>query len=182
MHRLICALGVILVASLVFGGPIDTAEAARSATNAPTTSTDAARVAPDRETPSLERSQAAPVYGPILSRDPATRAQIKRLYIQQTELTQGSLARLDELSARLRTETDPDFRYVTNQEIGTIKRDLERDHIELGLQIARLNGDERRVAEYELALDQILHPEKYRPERTVDPALEEERMRQLGRN
>ena len=33
--------------------------------------------------------------------------------------------------------------------------------------------------EYELALDQMLHPEKYVPESSVDPSLEAERMSQF---
>jgi hypothetical protein len=51
--------------------------------------------------------------------------------------------------------------------------------MELGLQIARLNEDERRVADYEKALDQIRNPEKYMPA-TLDPSIAQERARQMG--
>ena len=118
-------------------------------------------------------------YGPILSRDPLVRAQIKRLYLDQAELVRIADENLAALGERLRTETDPDFRYEINREIGAVKRGLEADHTRLGLEIARLNGDTARVAELELALDQMLHPENYVPESSVDPSLEIERLRQF---
>jgi hypothetical protein len=51
--------------------------------------------------------------------------------------------------------------------------------MEIGLQIARLNQDEPRIAEYEKALDQMLNPEKYLPP-TQDPSYAEERAREMG--
>ncbi len=111
-----------------------------------------------------------PVYGPIMSRDPLVRAQIKRLYLEQTDLVETMRADLLELSQTLRAERDPDFRAEINRDVGRVKRGFELRHMEIGLDIARLNGDERRVAEFELALDQVRHPEKYRPELPVRPA------------
>jgi len=180
MHRLICALGAILVASFAFTGVVDAAEGSRSATNAPPVASDAARPA-DGDAPVLSRESAEFEYGPILSRDPATRARIKQLYRRQAGLATDALTQLAALNAKLHAETDPDLRFATNREIGTVKRDLEREHMELGLEIARLNGDTSRVAEYEKALDQLLHPEKYRPTPNPDAA-DAERMRQLERN
>jgi hypothetical protein len=121
-----------------------------------------------------------PVYGPIRARDPMVRAKIKHLYIERHELEQGTRAQIDALTQKLRAEADPDFRLEINLEIGQLKKDLELKSVELGLQIARLNEDEQRIADFELALDQLLHPEKYRAERSVDPALEQQRLREHG--
>ena len=52
------------------------------------------------------------------------------------------------------------------------------DQVELGLQIAQLNEDARRVAELEHALDQMRNPEKYRPA-PVDPSVQQERIRAM---
>ena len=114
-----------------------------------------------------------PMYGPICSRDPAVRAVVKRLYREQSELRTETLAELRELSQSLGEEPDPDIRYQINQEIARLKTDLELRDVEIGLEIARLNDDAGRVADFELALDQLLNPEKYRP--APIPARERER-------
>jgi hypothetical protein len=41
--------------------------------------------------------------------------------------------------------------------------------MELGLQIARLNGDVKRVAEFESALDEFRHPERSTSTDQPDP-------------
>ncbi len=69
-----------------------------------------------------------------------------------------------------------DFRHEINREIGDVKSGLELDNMKLGLEIAQLNEDLPRVAEFEKAIDQILHPDKYRAQNAVDPAAERERM------
>ncbi len=110
-------------------------------------------------------SAGKPIYGPILSRDPLVRAQIKRLYIEQRDLVETMRGELLELSQALRAQPDPDFRAEINRDIAAVKKAFQLRHMEIGLDIARLNEDERRVAEFERALDQVRHPEKYRPER-----------------
>ena len=121
-----------------------------------------------------------PLYGPILSKDPATRAQIKHLYLERHSLGQETLIRLDELNRAYVAETDADFRWELANEMGELKRTLEIRNIEIGLDIARLNGQGRRAAEYELALDQILNPEKYFPAHRPDPALKAARLLEHG--
>ena len=66
-----------------------------------------------------------------------------------------------------------------NRKIAAVKKGIETDHTRTGLQIARLNGNEARAAEFELALDQMLHPEKYVPEGSIDPTRGIERARQF---
>jgi hypothetical protein len=118
-------------------------------------------------------------YGPIHSQDPEARAQIKKLYRDQAELDTAANAHIDALVKSLETETDADLQLRVHQEIMAAKSDLLLKSMEIGLQIARLNQDERRIAEYEQALDQMLHPEKYLPP-TLDPSIAEERARQMG--
>lgn len=120
-----------------------------------------------------------PAYGPIHVTDPALRAQIKRLCAEESRLEEVARTELSELAEQLRTETDADFRWEIQQRIVQVKLDLQLRTMELGLEIARLNGDEQRVSEYELALDQVRHPEKYRPA-PVDPAVQHEKMRAHG--
>lgn len=107
--------------------------------------------------------------GPILAKDPETRARIQSLYKQQWDLRQDTMARLHDLAAQVRTATDSATQLELNKQGGQLKRDLERGNMELGLEIARLNGDAQRAAEFELALDQLLHPEKYTPVMTPSP-------------
>jgi hypothetical protein len=104
------------------------------------------------------------IYGPILSKDPLVRAEIKRLYIELNELDEETQTQLAELAQTMSTETDPDFRYEIQATVALLKEHHLLRSIEFGLEIARLNGDESRVAEFELALDQLLNPEKYRSE------------------
>lgn len=116
--------------------------------------------------------------GPILAKDPSTRDHIRNLYKQQWDLQQSTLAQLKELTARASTITDQDALVALNRQGMQLKFDLMRGNMELGLEIARLNGDAPRVAEYELALDQLLHPEKYQPK--PDPEAQARRARERG--
>ena len=118
-------------------------------------------------------------YGPILSRDPEIRGQIKRLYREQWDYNQDAKARLEGNRQASLAETDPDLRFVLDREGAGIKHEIEVRNVEFGLEIARLNGDEDRVAEFERALDQLLQPEKYVPA-PVDPSIAEQRARDLG--
>ena len=122
----------------------------------------------------------ASIYGPILSEDPATRAQIKHLYLERNSVQAETLARLDELNRAYAAETDVDCRWDLADQMSQLKRDLEIRNIEIGLEIARLNGQEERAAEFALALDQILPPEIHFPAHRPDPALREARLREHG--
>ncbi len=102
-----------------------------------------------------------PIHGPVRAHDPAARAEIARLHLEAAQHQDGVLVRLKELGTSLRREIDPDLRFDMNREIGELKRNLELRHIEFGLEIARLDGDERRAADFAVALDQLKHPEKY---------------------
>jgi hypothetical protein len=139
----------------------------------------AATPAEAAESAAAARTQVRSVYGPIASKDPAVRAEVKRLYQERAGLHDDTSARLAELAAELQTQSDPDFRWEINREIGQLKMDLELRSVELGLEIARLNEDAPRVAEFELALDQLTNPDKYRPA-PVDPAVQQERIRAMG--
>jgi hypothetical protein len=114
----------------------------------------------------------ARVYGPVLAKDPLVRAQIKRLYVEQHRLHEETFEQLDQLNAELASETDPDFRYEINARIADLKIGLEARNMELGLEIAQLNGDTERAAVFERALDQLRHPEDYRNETSVQPSAE----------
>jgi hypothetical protein len=117
--------------------------------------------------------------GPILAQEPQTRTRIQQLYKQQWDLRQDTMARLKDLAARAQTETDSDARFALNKQGGQLKRELQQRNMELGLEIARLNGDAPRVAEFETALDHLLHPEKYMP--VMNPAeIQARRARELG--
>ncbi len=171
MFRHFVALGTIGTFGFLFAFPVHAAGAARS----PATPPDPA-IAPGQivtAEPVTGRAQgpeSRPVYGPILSRDPQVRAQIKRLYLEQSDLVEAMRAELLELSRDLQAELDPDSRAGINRDVGQVKKDFQLQHMETGLAIARLNEDERRVVEFELALDQVRHPEKYRPERPAGSA------------
>jgi hypothetical protein len=118
-------------------------------------------------------------YGPIHAKDPEVRNQIKKLYRDQAALEAATATRLAELSTALQGESDPEFRLQITRDMVREKQGLQLRSVELGLEIARLNGDERRVAEFEKALDQLQHPERYMPP-TLDPSVAEERARQMG--
>ena len=137
-----------------------------------------ARAITPQEAAAETRALSRPVYGPITSKDPAIRAQVKRLYQERARLHDDTRARLAELAVEIKAEADPDFRWELNQEIAQLKKDLELHSVELGLQIAQLNEDARRVAELEHALDQMRNPEKYRPA-PVDPSVQQERIRAM---
>lgn len=149
----------------------------------------AAPSAPDA-TPNLSEAQPAPigrvqptempVFGPIRSKDPVVRAQIKRLYLQRNDLRETTTSRLDEIYSELQDVTDADLRLALLEELGQLKRDLEIGTIQLELNIARLNGDTQRAADFELALDQLTNPEKYLPHYEVDPERKAARMREMG--
>lgn len=134
--------------------------------------------APEQRTTPEKVTTVAPTgefaYGPILATDPAVRGQIKKLYHDQFDFNQASMVRLQEISQQANEETDGDLRMVLQREGMQIKEDVQLKNVEFGLQIARLNGDTQRVADYEKALDQLTHPEKYMPA-TLDPALAQQR-------
>jgi hypothetical protein len=118
--------------------------------------------------------------GPIRAADPATRTRIEGLYREQFDFQQDTMTRLRELGERAKGVTDQDALRALNQEGMQLKKDLELRNMELGLEIARLNGDEQRVADFETALDQLLHPEKWMPVHQPDPELQARRLRELG--
>jgi hypothetical protein len=178
MFRHAIALGALGALCVLFASPVNAADTA----SPPTAPTEAAVVtgkiisagpAGARDGEPSKR----PVYGPIRSRDPLVRAQIKRLYLEQHDLFETLQAELSRLAAALRAQSDPDFRAQINREVAQAKLDFQLRHMEIGLEIARLNEDERRVAEFELALDQVRHPEKYRPEPPARSARAERRDR-----
>jgi hypothetical protein len=105
-----------------------------------------------------------PQYGPILATEPETIAEIKALYDAERDAMAGFDGELDALRAELATLEDADVRFEKQREAGAIRHAMQKTHIEIGLEIARLNEDERRVAEFEKALDFMLYPERYRPE------------------
>ena len=121
-----------------------------------------------RDAPATE----TPVYGPILAKDPLVRAQIKRLYLEQRRLHEDTFIMLAELNTELAAETDPDFRYEITAHIADLKIGLEHRNMELGLEIAQMNGDLVRAADFERALDQLRHPEDYRSVMPVQPSAE----------
>jgi hypothetical protein len=135
-----------------------------------------ARPAPqDRVAPPHEAFE----YGPIQAREPEVRAQVEQLYRDQYQLELSARAKLDELVVSLAAETGSDARLELQRQAMGIKDDLQLQTMQLGLQIARLNGDDARVADYESALDHLLNPEKYRPA-PLDPSVALERARALG--
>lgn len=104
-----------------------------------------------------------PIYGPIMASDFETRAEIKRLYRAARALETQTMDELAALNVELQNESDTDFRREIAAQILAAKKNLELGNMELQLEIAMLNGDERRVAEYSLAIDQVKNPDKYRP-------------------
>ena len=118
-------------------------------------------------------------YGPIQTKDPEVRGQIRKLYRDQSDLETAARVRLGELVAAAATETDGDARLGIQREMIQVKKDLQLASTEIGLEIALLNADEPRVAEFQKALDQLRNPEKYLPE-PQDPSVARERARQLG--
>lgn len=154
------------------------------ATGAPSARTESpATPAPGKAEPALEKAPAEQTgefrFGPITSRDPEVRAQVKKLYLDQADLATATQTRLDALVVSLAAETDSDLRLQIQKEMIAAKKDLQIKTMELGLQIARLNQDDVRVADYEKALDLLLHPEKALPA-TLDPSIAKERAARLG--
>jgi hypothetical protein len=171
-----------LILALLTAGAAGTRAAAA---DAPVTVAEPSKVEARAITPEQAAAEARAiprsVYGPIASKDPAVRAQVKRLYQDRAQLHDDTRARLAALGAELKVETDPDFRWEIDREIAQLKQDLELRSVELGLQIARLNEDAERVAQFTLALDQLTNPDKYRPA-PVDPSLQQERLRAMDTN
>lgn len=118
-------------------------------------------------------------YGPIQAADPAVREQIQSLYREQWDLQQSTLARLHQINESV-TDASPEVLQALNKEALDLKQTLLRRHMELGLQIAQLNQDAQRVADFERALDQLLHPEKWMPVSNPDPELQARRASELG--
>jgi len=134
--------------------------------------------------PSDETAQPAtsnqPEHGPILAQDPAIRALIKDLYLEQNILRQNTMEQLRTLNQNYATEISEGIRQQLSSEMRSLKISHEIRNIEIGLEIARLNGQQQRVTEYELALDQIQNPEKYWPTNRPDPAIKAARIREQG--
>lgn len=149
---------------------------------APAPPSQAAAIAPGDVAPAPEGAAPAPadefVYGPIHASDPAVRLQIKKLYRDQADLEKATQAQLQVLVTALQNETDSDFQVEIQKQMIAAKKDLQIKSTEIGLQIARLNEDAVRVADYEKALDQLLNPEKYMP--AVDPSIGRERAQAMG--
>lgn len=173
MYRATAALASTLLLLLLVSAP--SADPASGTGEPVPSAVGAVEAAPSPEGTSPERT----LYGPIRAKDPAVRAQIKRLYLERNRLEDASRIELAGLAGQLRAEADPDFRWEIHQQIVGVKLELRLRTMELGLEIARLNGDEPRATEYELALDQLRHPEKYRPA-PADPAIQLEKMRSQG--
>jgi hypothetical protein len=166
-----CSLFVLFAASAFAADPPKQGSAA--APTAPGVQPVTESAAPQAEAPKEFR------YGPIQAKDPEVRAQIKKLYRDQAELDRVANERIDSLVKSIEGVYDSDLQLRVAHEVMETKKDLTINSMEIGLQIAKLNEDEQRVAEYEKALDQMLHPEKYLPA-TLDPSIAEERARQMG--
>lgn len=119
------------------------------------------------------------VYERITAEKPEVRAEIKRLYAEDRAMQETTLEKLTELEMRMQAEKDWEARKALVSEARSLKEDLELSHIEIGLRIAELNGDDQRVADFARALDQLQNPEKYRRP-LADPSIEAERKRQQG--
>jgi len=167
-----CSLFALFAASAFAADPPKQGSAAAPST-APGVQPVTESVTPEAQAPKEFR------YGPIQAKDPEVRAQIKKLYRDQAELDRSANEQIDALVKSLEGVTDSDLQLRVNQEVMETKKNLTIQSMEIGLQIAKLNEDQPRVAEYEKALDQMLHPEKYLPA-TQDPSIAEERARQMG--
>ena len=118
-------------------------------------------------------------YGPILAEDPDARARIRQLYREQYDLELAARDQISDVAAAAAAETDPDLRLQLERDAMGLKESHLVQLTEIGLEIAQLNGDEQRVAEYELALDQMMNPERYLP--VSEPSVEaRERARDAG--
>lgn len=166
------AATAVLVSSIVLAAPTAPQPGASVSTSEARPADQAAQAADPAEATAFR-------YGPILAKDADVRVQIKKLYRDQFDAEQATQVRLEELAAALATETDADFQVRIQRDIMQAKSDLQLRSMELGLEIARLNGDEARVADYERALDQLKNPEKYMPA-TLDPSIAKERARRMG--
>ncbi|MGQ0722729.1 MAG: hypothetical protein ACT4PE_14355 [Candidatus Eiseniibacteriota bacterium] len=117
--------------------------------------------------------------GPIRSRDPEIRAQIRQLYRSRYDLEVSTQSRIDALVVSLSAEADPEVRLDLQTQAAGLKRELQLESMRFGMEIARLDGDAVRLAEYEKAMDHLLHPEAHRPA-SLDPAIAVERARSMG--
>ncbi|HET9888013.1 MAG TPA: hypothetical protein VFR10_10915 [bacterium] len=118
--------------------------------------------------------------GPIQAKDPVVRQRIESLYKEQWDLQQATFARLREIGESAMNAADFASRQALSKEGAELKETLQLHNMELGLEIAKLNEDAARVAEFEKALDQLRHPEKYMPVSNPDPELRARRLRELG--
>ena len=121
-----------------------------------------------------------PVYGPIRSKDPEVRARIKELYLERNRRESEASERLAEISVELTSVSDSELELQLQRQAHDLKAGVERSNLEIGLDIARLDGDEGRAADFAHALDQLDHPEKYFPTPTYDRAKAQARARELG--
>lgn len=168
----VCSALVLLASGSAFAAPTATNQSAPTQSSVAQPVDPASRAADPAEAGEFR-------YGPINAKDAEVRAQIKKLYRDQSDLEKATQARLDELSTALQSEADADFQLQIQRDMMQAKKDLQLQTMELGLEIARLNEDLPRVADFEKALDQLRNPEKYMPA-TLDPSIARERARQMG--
>ena len=126
--------------------------------------TDAEQAEPVAAAAAPESEVERPQYGPILVDDPETVEAIKALYDGEREAIAELEAELDGIRAELATVEDFEARMEKQREAGDLRQRMFRARVEYGLDIARLNEDPRRIADFEQALDFLNHPERYRPE------------------
>ncbi len=113
---------------------------------------------------SRTRSQVEPPrYGPIHATDPVTIAEIKALYDARRQAMDEHRADLAALRERVRATEDRAERQALQLEAKQIRHERHRTHCVYGLQIAKLNEDQRLIEEFTFALDFLDHPERYRP-------------------
>ncbi|NNE44576.1 MAG: hypothetical protein HKN12_10225 [Gemmatimonadetes bacterium] len=115
------------------------------------------------EQPADELVARGAAMGPIHAEDPEVRAEIRSLYEQRADLVETSLAELRGLNEELRTGADAARSAEIRTAIRDLKINLEVRGMEIGLEIAQLNEDAPRIAEYSLALDQVRNPASYLP-------------------
>ncbi|MFN8177642.1 MAG: hypothetical protein U0167_06940 [bacterium] len=154
----------LVLLSAFLAGAVIRAEAAPTASTTTPPTTETNRTAGTAQAAPAEHLDPAVFRcGPILVKDQATRTRIEHLYREQFDLRQSTQAQLRDLASRMQMERDADLRETLSRQGSQLKQDVAVRDMELGLEIAQLNGDAPRAAEYESALDHVRHPEKYMP-------------------
>jgi hypothetical protein len=163
-----------LLAAVLLG--LAASAAALETSNVPTESPGEAMPAPQGRAAQAPQSFEC---GPIASRDPEVRAQIRLLYRSRYDLEVTTQSRIETLVASMAAEADPGIRLDLQKQAADLKHEVQLESMRFGMEIARLDGDAVRLAEYEKAMDQLLHPEAHRPA-PLDPAVAVERARAMG--